>query len=174
MSVGRSLRFKVLMRDEFKCVYCGKTANDGARLEVDHVLPVHHRGGDDSSNLVAACWDCNHGKLAKLIPEEIMNKVLVLVKSRQLPPTKPRENYTSRFTEGMTRKKPGRLSNYSPHEAEMAYQLYIVKMQPASVVAFTINQKRGLKSEQIKPRTAVNAARAHEKLLLAQAKGEGK
>ncbi len=29
------------------------------------MLPVSKGGSDDEDNLVAACWDCNHGKMVK-------------------------------------------------------------------------------------------------------------
>ena len=59
--VGLSLRFAVLERDNFRCVYCGRTAAE-ARLEIDHVHPRNKGGADLVSNLVAACFECNRGK----------------------------------------------------------------------------------------------------------------
>lgn len=61
MAVSRRLRFEILRRDNHACRYCGATAPD-ARLTVDHVVPVTLGGGDDPTNLVAACMDCNGGK----------------------------------------------------------------------------------------------------------------
>ena len=55
------VRFKVLVRDNFKCVYCGKTKNE-ERIDVDHVIPVASGGTNDIGNLVAACTTCNMGK----------------------------------------------------------------------------------------------------------------
>ena len=60
-SVPRRLRFEVLRRDNFTCRYCGASAPD-AVLEVDHVIPVALGGGNQPSNLVTACVDCNRGK----------------------------------------------------------------------------------------------------------------
>lgn len=56
-----SVRLKVLIRDGFRCTYCGATKEDD-RLEVDHVIPVSRGGTDDIGNLVAACRRCNIGK----------------------------------------------------------------------------------------------------------------
>jgi hypothetical protein len=56
------LRFKVLMRDGFRCRYCGKGGEDGAVLHVDHIIPVSKGGGTVEENLVAACEECNLGK----------------------------------------------------------------------------------------------------------------
>lgn len=55
-------RFLVFKRDAYRCQLCGRSARDGAVLEVDHVIP-HARGGtSDMSNLQTLCWDCNRGK----------------------------------------------------------------------------------------------------------------
>lgn len=58
----KGLRWSVLTRDNFKCLYCGRSANDGAILEVDHRLPVAEGGTNDITNLVTACDKCNSGK----------------------------------------------------------------------------------------------------------------
>lgn len=63
LSKGLSLRFRVLLRDQFKCVYCGRTPReDDVKLEVDHVHPKSKGGQDTMDNLVTACWECNQGK----------------------------------------------------------------------------------------------------------------
>ena len=61
MAVSRRLRFEILRRDNHACRYCGACAPD-VPLTVDHVVPVALGGGDDPSNLVTACKDCNAGK----------------------------------------------------------------------------------------------------------------
>lgn len=61
MAVSRRLRFEVLRRDGHTCRYCGAQAPD-VPLTVDHVIPVALGGGDDPTNLVTACQDCNAGK----------------------------------------------------------------------------------------------------------------
>lgn len=61
MTVSRSLRFTILARDGFECVYCHSTEKP---LEVDHVRAVALGGTDSPENLVAACEDCNGGKAA--------------------------------------------------------------------------------------------------------------
>lgn len=60
-SLPPGLRFKILVRDSFRCVYCGKT-KDESRIDVDHVIPVASGGTNDPGNLVAACTACNIGK----------------------------------------------------------------------------------------------------------------
>lgn len=63
MAVSRSLRFQILRRDNHTCRYCGRSAPE-VKLTVDHVNPETLGGGDDPSNLVTACADCNGGKSA--------------------------------------------------------------------------------------------------------------
>jgi hypothetical protein len=60
-AISRKLRFEVLKRDGFRCVYCGIPAA-GATLVLDHVIPVAEGGATEERNLVAACEPCNQGK----------------------------------------------------------------------------------------------------------------
>lgn len=60
-AISRGLRFTVLERDGFACVYCGGRPPD-VTLAVDHRVSVADGGTDDLSNLAAACRDCNLGK----------------------------------------------------------------------------------------------------------------
>lgn len=61
MSLSRRKRFSVFRRDNFTCLYCGRTP-PAVVLEVDHVHP-RSKGGDDSlPNLATSCFDCNRGK----------------------------------------------------------------------------------------------------------------
>lgn len=61
LAITAQLRFRVLERDNFKCVYCGM-AGTHCILEIDHVMPVSRGGTNDMSNLCASCADCNAGK----------------------------------------------------------------------------------------------------------------
>lgn len=61
MTVGKRLRFEVLVRDGFACRYCGATA-PSVQLEVDHVEPQALVDDDTFDNLVTACSACNRGK----------------------------------------------------------------------------------------------------------------
>lgn len=59
--ISRRLRFEILRRDNHTCRYCGAAAPD-VPLAVDHVIPTALGGGDDATNLITACRDCNSGK----------------------------------------------------------------------------------------------------------------
>lgn len=60
-------RFHVFKRDEFRCQMCGATAQDGARLEVDHKHPISRGGSNKAENLWTLCFDCNRGKRDELL-----------------------------------------------------------------------------------------------------------
>lgn len=56
------LRFMVLKRDGYRCQLCGRNAQDGIKLEVDHKIAVVRGGTDELPNLWTLCFDCNRGK----------------------------------------------------------------------------------------------------------------
>lgn len=56
------LRFSILQRDGYRCKICGRTANDGVRLHVDHIMPISKGGKTVPSNLQTLCEACNLGK----------------------------------------------------------------------------------------------------------------
>ncbi|MBW2522692.1 MAG: HNH endonuclease [Deltaproteobacteria bacterium] len=64
----RLTRRNVMLRDEHRCQYCGRTASERS-LNIDHVLPRARGGGDRWENLVTACQACNRRK-GKRTPRE--------------------------------------------------------------------------------------------------------
>lgn len=58
------LRFFVMKRDGFKCVFCGKSpANElGVELVIDHILAWSKGGETVLENLQTLCAKCNSGK----------------------------------------------------------------------------------------------------------------
>lgn len=54
-----------MKRDGFRCVLCGRTAADGVKLHVDHILPVSKGGKTEVDNLRTLCDECNLGKSDK-------------------------------------------------------------------------------------------------------------
>jgi hypothetical protein len=54
-------RWKVLKRDDYLCVKCGRRPPD-VQLEVDHIRPVAKGGGNGIENLRTLCHDCNQGR----------------------------------------------------------------------------------------------------------------
>lgn len=72
-AISPKLRFEVLKRDGFACVYCGRKAGGTLQLVIDHVAPFSKGGADDMSNYTTACNECNAGKAARDVvpPEEV-------------------------------------------------------------------------------------------------------
>ena len=58
------LRFRVLLRDNFRCQRCGRSpaTHAGVSLQVDHVRSWEKGGPTTYENLQALCADCNLGK----------------------------------------------------------------------------------------------------------------
>ena len=60
--VSPQKRFKIFKRDHYRCQICGRTAQDGLTLEVDHKIPRTKGGGNHPDNLWTLCRTCNRGK----------------------------------------------------------------------------------------------------------------
>ena len=57
------LRYEILQRDGFRCVKCGRSAEeDGVKLHVDHIVPISKGGKTERDNLQTLCANCNLGK----------------------------------------------------------------------------------------------------------------
>lgn len=69
------IRYNVLKRDNYACKICGATAKDGAKLHVDHIIPVSKGGKTVMSNLQTLCDRCNLGKSNK-IDGEVNNDLI--------------------------------------------------------------------------------------------------
>lgn len=65
-AMTKELRFEILKRDGFRCVYCGSAGLE-TKLVVDHVVPVKFGGRSTPDNLVSACEPCNQGKRTSLV-----------------------------------------------------------------------------------------------------------
>ena len=63
-SISLKTRFEVFRLSSYTCQMCGSTVADGAKLEVDHKVPVAKGGSSDISNLWVLCFSCNRGKSA--------------------------------------------------------------------------------------------------------------
>ena len=63
--------FLVFERDNFRCVYCGKSSiEDGVKLAVEHIFPVKRGGQADLVNLVTACTSCNGQKSSIIMSDD--------------------------------------------------------------------------------------------------------
>ena len=73
-AISPRLRFKVMLRDNHRCVYCGAYGK-GVVLHLDHIKPVSLGGKDTEDNLVTACQSCNLGKSATQLPKEVVDRI---------------------------------------------------------------------------------------------------
>jgi hypothetical protein len=66
-SISLAVRYKVLCRDRFRCVICGRSpAKDiNIELHIDHIVPWSKGGQNIEENLRILCSVCNLGKGAK-------------------------------------------------------------------------------------------------------------
>lgn len=67
-SIPLALRYKILCRDNFRCVICGASPAKAISVElhVDHIHPWSLGGRNGEDNLRTLCLQCNLGKGAKL------------------------------------------------------------------------------------------------------------
>ena len=56
------LRFQVFKRDHYQCKICGTSEKEGAKLHVDHIIPISKGGETTLNNLQTLCESCNLGK----------------------------------------------------------------------------------------------------------------
>jgi len=54
-------RLRVLMRDKFRCQYCG-VRGTAFEMTLDHIMPRSRGGRSEPENLCAACITCNQRK----------------------------------------------------------------------------------------------------------------
>jgi len=57
--IRKDLRLAIYLRDGMACMWCGRSIEDGERLELDHVVPHSHGGSDSADNLICSCGKCN-------------------------------------------------------------------------------------------------------------------
>lgn len=68
-TIPLGLRYKVLKKDAFKCIACGRGAPDGVKLHIDHKTPFSLGGLTELNNLQTLCDECNISKSNKFIDE---------------------------------------------------------------------------------------------------------
>ncbi|KAF0133244.1 MAG: hypothetical protein FD145_1389 [Candidatus Saganbacteria bacterium] len=66
-NIPLSMRIRVLDRDNFRCVFCGRspTTDIGIKLHIDHITPFSKGGKTTIDNLQTLCQECNLGKSNK-------------------------------------------------------------------------------------------------------------
>ena len=64
--ISKSDRVTLLNRDNYKCVFCGRTAKQ-VELQIDHIVPFSKGGSNEIDNLQTLCVDCNLGKSDRIL-----------------------------------------------------------------------------------------------------------
>jgi len=65
IKVQAGIRWQVFKRDDWKCVACGRSAEDNIILHIDHIIPRSKGGKDEMDNYQTLCETCNIGKSNK-------------------------------------------------------------------------------------------------------------
>jgi len=75
-SIPLALRYRILSRDNFRCVGCGASpAKEGSvELHVDHIHPWSRGGKNVEENLRTLCSKCNLGKGARIEERKVADK----------------------------------------------------------------------------------------------------
>ncbi len=81
-SISKKTRFN-FKRDAFTCQYCGRKP-PAAVLELEHLIPVCQGGGNEETNLLCSCFDCNRGKAGTSLDVVPMSVVERLAREREL------------------------------------------------------------------------------------------
>lgn len=76
--LSNKVRYEILSRDGFRCRACGQAVTNGAKLQIDHKIPVDWGGTNQIDNLETLCEECNAGKKAwtKTTPTEKMREIM--------------------------------------------------------------------------------------------------
>ena len=77
-AISEKVRYEVFSRDAFRCKVCGRGADNGVKLTVDHITPVDWGGTNDILNLLTLCEECNRGKKAWVdaVPSQTMKEIM--------------------------------------------------------------------------------------------------
>ncbi len=65
IKIQAGIRRQVFKRDVWKCVSCGRRAEDNIILHIDHITPRSKGGKDEMNNYQTLCETCNIGKSNK-------------------------------------------------------------------------------------------------------------
>ena len=73
----------IFERDNFKCVYCGKSSiEDGVKLIMEHIYPIKRGGEADMFNIVTACTSCNASKFDRMMSDDNILRLWNEIESR--------------------------------------------------------------------------------------------
>lgn len=141
---------KVLKRDQYRCQQCGMAESvwSGADLQVHHIHPVKHGGGNSLENLIVVCNSC-HWKLHRKNPEDNRYPLSLLSeKPPRAPSVDPRNNA---YLTDMQKEVIGLLKQFGPmrlkdiiDRTEMTRGYIQTVMQRLGSMGFTGRISRGV------------------------------
>lgn len=65
IKVQAGIRWQVFKRDNWRCLSCGRSADENVILHIDHIIPRSKGGKDELNNYQTLCETCNIGKSNK-------------------------------------------------------------------------------------------------------------
>lgn len=75
--------FQIFERDNFRCVYCGKTSyEDNVKLIVEHIYPRSKGGTNELFNTVTACAKCNTEKFNRILNTDLILSIWKVTNER--------------------------------------------------------------------------------------------
>ena len=77
-------QYTIYKRDKFRCAYCGRASYEGAKLQLDHIVPRLRGGENKAYNLITACAKCNRGKSHNSLDKDLETALLVEVEKRNI------------------------------------------------------------------------------------------
>lgn len=78
-----SSRYTIFERDDFKCVYCGKSSiEDGVTLCIDHIDPYFKSRDNNIYNLITSCNVCNLDKSYRALRKDVYDRIVKRNKER--------------------------------------------------------------------------------------------
>lgn len=76
-------RYIIFERDEFKCVYCGRSSIEhGCVLCIDHIDPYSINMNNNIYNLITSCFECNSTKERKELSWDVYRRIIDVNKKR--------------------------------------------------------------------------------------------
>lgn len=74
------IRFQVFNRDNFQCIYCGRSSiEERVILEVEHLNPLKGKKPNwkttKTEDLVTSCRECNVGKLDRILSVDVIKRI---------------------------------------------------------------------------------------------------
>ena len=77
------IRFKVFHRDQFTCIYCGRTSFiDNIELHLEHIVSRNKNGDNTINNYATSCKDCNLSKSDIRFSKQLERRILNEIKKR--------------------------------------------------------------------------------------------